>query len=199
MVCLSVTVCGFFCLIFCAYDLNFFHIVMFWVVMTKNGAVWCCQCLYVASWDHIFIHFFQARLIGPSMNTLSSSSLFASFNDNNYFSSCRSYFSYFQHNFTSTVLCFWDICIKFYLKSYLLNPLMPASLHFMDPCSLHAACPCAYYGHECIFGYFQFKISMSSALVGIKPQGHFDGLMFVTLGWVCFRVANFTHLKRSKM
>jgi len=36
------------------------------------------------------------------------------------------------------------------LKSYLLNPSMPASVHFVDPYSLHAACPCACYGHECI-------------------------------------------------
>lgn len=143
----------FFGLICCAYDLIFFHVVMFWVVMTKNSAVWCCQCLYVASWDHTFIHFFQACLVGSLDEHIIIVVIicFLQQQQLSSYSSCLSHFSYFQHNFTNgTVLYFWDTSIKFYLKSYLLNPLMPASLHFMDPCSLHAACPCAYYGHECI-------------------------------------------------
>ena len=80
---------------------------------------------------------------------------------------------------------------------------MPASVHCMDPHSLPAACPYACYGHECIEGYSQFKTSYVQGTTWNLNCTAIDGLIFVTLGRVCFRVANFRHyltlLQRSKM
>ena len=68
----------------------------------------------------------------------------------------------------SRVLYIQDICIIFYLKSYLLNSSMPASVHFMEPYTLPAACPYACYRHECIKHEMMHEYELSNAQEFLK-------------------------------
>jgi len=143
-VCKHVCVCV--CVFFVSFDVLmiciFFYIVMFWVVMSKNSAVWCYQCFHVASWDHTFLHFFHVHLVGPLdehiivviIRLLRRRQLLLLLLLLLLFLLLQLIYFIFSAFFTNgTVLYFQDICIKFYLKSYLLNPSMPVSVHFMDP------------------------------------------------------------------
>jgi hypothetical protein len=168
------------CVFFVSFDMLMicvcFYIVVFWVVMTKNSVVWCCQCFHVASWDHTVLHLscpfswtswwthYHCHYLPPLMmitTTTTTTTATAHF---------FHIFSIFFRNSGIFILHFiWNLtCLTLQHQP---------QCTIWTPYSLHAAWPCVCYGHECIYRYL--------------------------LGWVCFRVANFRHyltlLQRSKM